>query len=350
MVEALSSLENYLAEAVKSRIETIPEPSTDSVARLAILFSGGLDCICLAALADRFLPPGEPCDLLNVAFENPRIEKNRSNIAIQPKGKKKTRSKSTPTTPEESTPPAMPTQPKRSTYDVPDRLTGRMGVAELKELFPERPWRFVEVDIPYKEALEARGRVLELIKPLETVMDWSIAIAFWFAARGIGHVKYETGQSIPYSSQVKVLFSGLGADEQLGGYGRHRVRYNQNGWAGLIEEVQLDVDRISWRNMGRDDRIVSDHGREVRFPFLSEALVSALNEMPIHLKVDPRYGRGIGEKLLLRQLAHKIGLGRASKEPKRAVQFGARTAKMESGSQTGTETVRKGSTEKRSDE
>ena len=47
-----------------------------------------------------------------------------------------------------------------------------MGAAELKELFPERPWRFVEVDVPYSEALEARARVLELIKPLETVMDW----------------------------------------------------------------------------------------------------------------------------------------------------------------------------------
>ena len=71
--------------------------------------------------------------------------------------------------------------------------------------------------------------------------------------------------------------------------------------------------------------------------------------MPIHLKVDPRYGRGVGEKLLLRQLAYKVGLSRASREPKRAVQFGARTAKMESGSQTGTERVTKGSIDKGAD-
>jgi asparagine synthetase B (glutamine-hydrolysing) len=34
-----------------------------------MLFSGGVDSAVLAALADRCLPPHEPIDLINVAFE-----------------------------------------------------------------------------------------------------------------------------------------------------------------------------------------------------------------------------------------------------------------------------------------
>jgi asparagine synthetase B (glutamine-hydrolysing) len=66
---------------------------------LGILFSGGLDCMCLAALTDRHLPAGEPIDLINVAFENPRTL-NKDNTA--------------------------------TAYEVPDRKTGRCGLAELQ--------------------------------------------------------------------------------------------------------------------------------------------------------------------------------------------------------------------------
>ena len=41
-----------------------------------------------------------------------------------------------------------------------------------------------------------------------------------------------------------------GADEQLGGYGRHRTKYKVDGWAGLVGEMKFDVGRISHRNLG----------------------------------------------------------------------------------------------------
>jgi hypothetical protein len=34
-------------------------------------------------------------------------------------------------------------------------------------------------------------------------------------------------------------------------------------WNALDEEMRLDVQRIWKRNMGRDDRCISDHGKEV---------------------------------------------------------------------------------------
>lgn len=60
-------------------------------ARVAVLFSGGIDCMVLARLADLHLPPSEPLDLINVAF---------GDLASQ----------------------------------APDRISGRAGVEELRSL------------------------------------------------------------------------------------------------------------------------------------------------------------------------------------------------------------------------
>jgi asparagine synthetase B (glutamine-hydrolysing) len=42
-----------------------------------------------------------------------------------------------------------------------------------------------------------------------------------------------------YESHARVLISGLGADEQLGGYSRHREAFRHGSWERLIEEVSL---------------------------------------------------------------------------------------------------------------
>ncbi|OAD02603.1 hypothetical protein MUCCIDRAFT_40611, partial [Mucor lusitanicus CBS 277.49] len=308
MKRAIAEFRSVLGESVKKRVADIPYLDTKGQARVAILFSGGLDCICLAALANEHLPMSESIDLLNVAFENPRAEKAKSQPPKKPKNRK-------------------PKKKKRSTYDTPDRLTGKAGVEELRQIAPERTWNFVEINVPYPEAMEHRQRIIDRMFPLDTVMDLSIAMAFWFASRGKGIVHVD-GHAVDYESHARVLISGLGADEQLGGYSRHREAYRHGSWERLIQETQLDVDRISTRNLGRDDRIMSDHGKEVRFPFLSTYVVDWLCQQPIQLKMDPRYNRGIGEKILLRHVARALGLVHASRNWKRAIQFGAKTAKM----------------------
>ncbi|CAH1760169.1 3067_t:CDS:10 [Entrophospora sp. SA101] len=183
-------------------------------------------------------------------------------------------------------------------------LTGRQSVEELRKIAPNRKWNFVEINIPYEESCKYKSEILELISPSDTIMDLSIAMAFWFAVRG------------------------KGADELLGGYSRHREAFKKCGWENLIKEIQLDVDRISTRNLGRDDRIISSHAKESRYPYLSANVVSYLNSIPIHLKLDLRFERGIGEKLLLRHVARRLGLIESSKLLKRAIQFGSKTARM----------------------
>ncbi|KAJ2061406.1 hypothetical protein GGI17_003087 [Coemansia sp. S146] len=295
----IDGLEQALSESIRARVMSIPDQGA-GVPRVGILFSGGVDCITIAALLARILPSSEPVELFNVAFENPRQAKNT----------------------------------KQNIYDVPDRKTGRSGWLELcTKIDAQRDWRLVEVDVPYSMVLEYQTHIRQLLEPSATVMDMSIGMALWFASRGEGSLMARSGELAgcqEYRGMARVLLLGMGADEQLGGYSRHRSAWDRGGAQELGQEIRLDVQRIATRNLGRDDRIVSDNSKEARYPFLAANVVRYLSAVPLHRKMDMRYPRGIGEKLLLRLLAHQLGLTQASMLAKRAIQFGARTAKMES--------------------
>jgi len=72
------------------------------MSHISVMFSGGIDSMMLAYLADQCVPKNQPIDLLNVAFETG----------------------------------------SGGSYDVPDRVTGRLA---LTELATDRVWNFVEV-------------------------------------------------------------------------------------------------------------------------------------------------------------------------------------------------------------
>lgn len=93
--------------------------------------------------------------------------------------------------------------------------------------------------------------------------------------------------------------------------------------------MQMDLDRLPFRNLGRDDRIISSHGVETRFPYLSLSVVHAVAQLPIHAKCDLRYPEGVGDKSLIRTAAEQAGLIGAASKKKRAMQFGTRSARME---------------------
>lgn len=304
---AVIRLEKLLHQSLQLRVLGIPHHtecnhSQKKLRRLAILFSGGLDCSVLARLSSDILPHKEGIDLLNVAFENPRVHKAHIDDG--------------------------------TAYErCPDRITGRASYAELQRVCPERDWNFVAIDIPYSEALEHRPNIIKLMHPHNTEMDLSISYALYFAARGAGYVSTLNSKN-QYKTSARVLLSGLGADELFGGYQRHSTAFNRNGFPGLLDELDLDIRRLGKRNLGRDDRVISHWGREARFPYLDEHLLAWALAAPISFKCgfgDPEPNTdncSDGSMLLepgkkaLRCLAWKLGMKEVATEKKRAVSEG----------------------------
>lgn len=161
-------------------------------------------------------------------------------------------------------------------------------------------------------------------------MDLSIGYALYFAARGAGiaTLSLDSEQEI-YTTPARVLLSGLGADELFGGYTRHATAFNRNGFPALLDELELDVNRLGKRNLGRDDRIISHWGREARFPYLDESLVKWAIECPIWEKSgfqknkpdEPEHPDIEPGKKVLRLLAYELGMHSVAMEKKRAVSF-----------------------------
>ena len=88
------------------------------------------------SLYSSHVDPSEPIDLLNVAFENPRkilVQEEGNLYALQKRERKQ----------------KMKARLDYSTitikYDVPDRLTGRQELEELRRLCPGRTWNFVRL-------------------------------------------------------------------------------------------------------------------------------------------------------------------------------------------------------------
>jgi asparagine synthetase B (glutamine-hydrolysing) len=123
-----------------------------------------------------------------------------------------------------------------------------------------------------------------------------------------------------YNTKSRIVILGMGADESLGGYSRYKTQ-------NYSDEMQLDFTRLWERNLGRDDRIISDSGREARFPFLDEDILHLLSHCNNSNDIfDFSKPIGIGDKMILRTCARMIGLNSTSFLAKRAIQFGTRIA------------------------
>eukprot|EP01132_Coremiostelium_polycephalum_P007589 gene7589-9330_t len=262
--------------------------------RIGILFSGGLDSMVLAAVTNQHVPKNEPIHLINVAFgENCTVDN----------------------------------------YDiVPDRKTAIQGLKELRVIAPDREWILIKVNVTNDEMEWAKKIVYQLSYPAITIMDMTISLALWFAARGEGIIHYDENQEQQQQQRVmttaKVLLMGSGADEQLAGYGRHRSAFQRGSWQVLQSELNKDFNRIWKRNLGRDDRVISSNRREPRFPYLDENLIEFLNNVPLSYICDPSLGQGIGDKRILRQVAKNLGLTESTKLVKKAIQFGSKSSKQ----------------------
>lgn len=117
---AVALLKERLLDSLRLRVLNIPQPPSEGICptRVAVLFSGGLDCTVLARLAHELLGPDQAIDLINIAFENPRVvaqlQKNSYGVA--------------------------------DFYEAcPDRITGRRSFTELSSVCTGRSFRFIAV-------------------------------------------------------------------------------------------------------------------------------------------------------------------------------------------------------------
>ncbi|CAK1544179.1 unnamed protein product [Leptosia nina] len=285
--KVVETLLHLLEKSIKTRIETQPNKCKDCLSKkgeckhcaVGILFSGGIDCTILARLADKYVPISQPIDLINVAFKTESVS-----------------------------------------YEVPDRITGRQSYNELRSVCPSRQWVFREVNVDKKDLELCQSAIIaDLVYPRRTILDESLGSALWYAA-GAQHSNDV--------SPCRILLLGSGADELFGGYSRHRNAFKRKGWPGLAAELTLDWNRISYRNLARDNRVICDHGRIPRLPYLDEEFSTYVLNLKPWLKCFPteNLGIGVGDKLMLRLLAMHLGLTDVALLPKRALQFGSRIA------------------------
>ncbi|CAG9830107.1 unnamed protein product [Diabrotica balteata] len=279
----VTTLHSLLTDSIRRRISSQPKFCKICIkdklpcnhCTVGVLFSGGVDCSILALLSDQFVEKDRPIDLFNVAFDETKD------------------------------------------YKTPDRLTGLETFQELQNICPDREWRFNEVNITKLELDERRHvHIVDLIYPLKSVLDDSLGCALWFASRGV------------VDSNCRVLLVGMGADELFGGYTKHRAAFKRASWSGLHEILIEDWQNLPYRNLGRDDRVVSDHGRQLRTPYLDEQVVNYVRGLQCWEKTCPsdKLRHGFGDKILLRSLAYHLGLKKAAFLKKRALQFGSRIA------------------------
>lgn len=268
-----------MLQALESSIKRRIHPNTlGKSGKFAILFSGGIDSVIIAALAHRCTPIEHSIVLVNVSFQ------------------------------EELS---------------PDRIASRDALEELKLVYPKREWELVAVNPTFDEVKVDEPDIVKHIFPKNTVMDFNIGAVLWFASKGS-------------PKETRALLSGFGADELCGGYGRHKQASVKGGVEALRAELELDLSRMWTRNLGRDDRCVSAHGKELRIPFLDKEVVSTVFDAPLSDLVDFSSSQnGRGDKLVLRTLMKQLGFPLSAEREKRAAQFGSRMAKLVKSGRTG---------------
>ncbi len=86
-------------------------------------------------------------------------------------------------------------------------------------MYPRVDWRLVAIDVIYCDAVNHRN-LSYAAAPATTVMDFNIAAAIWFAARGLGVIiqhdqlgtfpnMEEKISSVMYESKARTVLTGM---------------------------------------------------------------------------------------------------------------------------------------------
>jgi asparagine synthetase B (glutamine-hydrolysing) len=138
LLQAAQKLHHYLNQAVRRRVVHAPFPisintggssststPTNNQATVAVLFSGGVDSVVLAALSHEHVPIDQPIDLINVAFASSTSSQQQLQQQQQQQ------------------------QQEDPFSSSPDRQAALLSYEEMIHKFPNRKWRFIAVNVDY---------------------------------------------------------------------------------------------------------------------------------------------------------------------------------------------------------
>jgi asparagine synthase (glutamine-hydrolysing) len=165
----------------------------------------------------------------------------------------------------------------------------------------------IELEIlePCDEELVDAVRLLSSQLPGARMMDLSISSIMLLAAR----------------SARGVLVVGQGADELFGGYWRYERALLEDGVEKAAEIISRDAERISERNLERDELAAALAGSQLLAPYVAKPIYEAALSIDPKLKLRILDGKVV-RKWILRKAAEIIEVPeKVLERPKKAAQY-----------------------------
>lgn len=171
-----------------------------------------------------------------------------------------------------------------------------------REFAEEYKFKHVEIEITEKELEKELPNICHTIDSNDSVKV-SVAIPIYFAARRASQ------------DNIKVLYSGLGADDIFAGYARFRKGHETH------KEQLSSLRNIYERDLYRDNCLAMHNSTELRVPYLDIALIQHSLSLPDALLTN--------KKILRRILKEHYSLDeKFYGRPKKAAQYGAKTMSL----------------------
>ena len=136
---------------------------------------------------------------------------------------------------------------------------------------------------------------------------------------GVGMPAYIAAE-MAHEDNLKVMFSGQGADELFGGYNRYLKFYEEKGEMAQ-EDLKNDILNLYHVNLQRDDAVTMANSIELRVPYLDPDIINIAMNIPMKYKINRD---NTLRKCILREIGAELGVPEEIvKRPKKAAQYGS---------------------------
>ena len=170
--------------------------------------------------------------------------------------------------------------------------------------------KFLNLDLKICEVTEdmIRESLPEVVSAIgdDNLMKVGVGLTIYFATKMVAE------------DNMKVAFSGQGADELFGGYKRYLKSFVDDT---LNYDIREDISNMYHVNLERDDACSMLNGVELRLPFLDKNLVELALNIQDNKKIVSMHDDM--RKSILRKIAFEEGLDyEIAYRPKKAAQYG----------------------------